>query len=279
MTARQRFAVFGNPIKQSKSPLIHRAFARQYDIQLEYRAVRVELDDFERAVAAFFAGGGRGLNITVPFKERAAALAAQLTPRAARAAAANTLWCDENGAIRGDNTDGLGLVRDMVANLGWTLQDARILVIGAGGAVRGILEPLLRELPASVHIINRTVERAERLAREFGPLGTLSAGGLDALDGRQFDLVINASSAGLGGERPDLPASILRERSCCYDLLYGAEPTPFMRWSAHHAAWAVSDGLGMLVEQAAESFYKWHRQRPETRPVIQELRGMLAAAA
>jgi len=279
MSARLRFAVFGNPIKQSKSPIIHRAFAAQCDIQLDYRAVRVEPDDFERAVPAFFTGGGRGLNITVPFKERAAALAAELTPRAARAAAANTLWCDDAGTIHGDNTDGLGLVRDMVANLGWTVQGRQVLIVGAGGAVRGILEPLLRELPASVHIINRTASRAERLAHEFGPLGELSAGGLDKLDGRQFDLVINASSAGLEGEAPDLPASILRERSCCYDLLYGAEPTPFMRWSAHHAAWAVSDGLGMLVEQAAESFYQWHRQRPETRPVIQELRGMLAAAA
>lgn len=279
MTTRQRFAVFGNPIKQSRSPLIHRAFAAQCDMQLEYRAVRVEPDDLERAVAAFFEGGGCGLNVTVPFKERAAALAAELTPRAGRAGAANTLWCDGNGGICADNTDGLGLVRDMIANLGWTVQNAEILVIGAGGAVRGILEPLLRELPASVHIINRTAARAERLANEFGPLGTVSAGGLDAIAGRQFDLLINASSAGLDGAAPDLPAAILRERSCCYDLLYGAEPTPFMRWSAHHAAWAVSDGLGMLVEQAAESFYQWHRQRPETRPVVQELRGMLAAAA
>lgn len=279
MTMRQRFAVFGNPIKQSRSPVIHRTFAAQCDVQLEYRAVRVELDDFEQAVAAFFAGGGRGLNVTVPFKERAAELAAELSPRASRAGAANTLWCDEQGSICADNTDGLGLVRDMIANLGWTVQGAEVLIIGAGGAVRGILEPLLRELPASVHIINRTTERGERLAEEFASLGTLSAGGLKVPDGRQFDLLINASSAGLGGAAPQLAASILRERSCCYDLLYGAEPTPFMRWSAHHAAWAVSDGLGMLVEQAAESFYKWHRQRAETRPVIQELRGMLAAAA
>jgi shikimate dehydrogenase len=274
-----RFAVFGNPIKHSRSPFIHGAFADQCGLQLEYRAVRVETHDFARAVTAFFDGGGSGLNITVPFKEEAAALAAQRTPRASRAGSVNTLWRDADGVLHGDTTDGVGLVRDMVANLGWRVQGARVLVLGAGGAVRGILEPLLRELPASIHIVNRTVARAETLATEFAGLGTLSAGPYEDLGGGQFDLVINASSAGLSGEAPSLPERILADRCCCYDLLYGCEPTAFMRWAAHNTAWAVSDGLGMLVEQAAEAFYVWHRQRPETQPVIQQLRGVLAAAA
>ncbi|GAB5412555.1 MAG: shikimate dehydrogenase [Congregibacter sp.] len=274
-----RFAVFGNPIKHSRSPFIHSAFAAQCGLRLEYRALRVETDDFSRAVRAFFDAGGSGLNVTVPFKEEAAALVDETTPRASRAGAVNTIWQDEEGRLHGDTTDGVGLVRDMVANLGWRLQSSRVLILGAGGAVRGILEPLLRELPASVHIVNRTVSRAEQLAHEFGGLGDLSAGTYAELSGRQFDLLINASSAGLSGEAPDLPSDILAERGCCYDLLYGAEPTAFMRWAAHNAAWAVSDGLGMLVEQAAEAFYVWHRQRPETQPVIQSLRGVLAAAA
>lgn len=279
MTDNARFAVFGNPIKHSRSPLIHAGFAAQCDLRLEYRAVRVELGDFKRAANAFFAGGGAGLNVTVPFKEEAAALCQNLTTRARRAAAVNTVWRDSDAVLHGDNTDGVGLVRDMIANLGWTVQGTRILIIGAGGAVRGVLEPLLRELPASVYIVNRTVERAQNLAQEFGELGDISAGGYNDLGGLQFDLVVNANSAGLSGETPDLSSGILSERCCCYDLLYGAEPTPFMRWAAHNTAWAVSDGLGMLVEQAAEAFYVWHRQRPETQPVIQQLRGVLAAAA
>ena len=276
---KQRFAVFGNPIKHSRSPIIHAAFARQCNISLEYRALRVELGDFPRAVHAFFAAGGAGLNVTVPFKEEAFALADVLTSRARQARAVNTLYQAEDGKLHGDTTDGVGLVRDMVANLGWTVQGTRVLILGAGGAVRGILEPLLREAPACIHIANRTVARAETLVEEFSSLGTLSAGGYDELGGAAFDLVINASSAGLSGEAPPLPASVLTERSCCYDLLYGSQPTPFMRWAAHHAAWAVSDGLGMLVEQAAEAFYVWHRQRAETGPVIHHLRGVLEQAA
>jgi shikimate dehydrogenase len=275
----RRFAVVGNPIKHSRSPFIHGAFARQCDIRLEYRALRVEIGDFPRAARAFFEAGGAGLNVTVPFKEEAAALADELSPRARQAGAVNTLWPGEHGALRGDTTDGVGLVRDMMANLGWRVQGARVLILGAGGAVRGVLEPLLREQPAQIHIVNRTVARAETLAEEFAALGTLSAGPYDGLGEREFDLIINASSAGLGGEGPSLPASVMTERSCCYDLLYGPEPTPFMRWAAHHAAWAVSDGLGMLVEQAAEAFYVWHRFRPETGPVIHELRGALSQAA
>ena len=196
----------------------------------------------------------------------------------ARAGAVNTLKLGPDGKVQGDNTDGIGLVRDMVANLGWVVQGLRILIVGAGGAVRGVLEPLLRERPKELLIVNRTASKAEELAAEFGDLGAVEGGGYELIGERQFDLVINASSAGLAGEMPDLPSSLLTERSCCYDMVYGSEPTAFMRWSAHHAAWAVSDGLGMLVEQAAQSFYLWRGQRPETRPVINQIREAMEAA-
>lgn len=278
MAQARRFAVYGNPIKHSKSPLIHSAFAAQFGHRVEYRAVRVELGDFARAARAFFEGGGAGLNVTVPFKSEAYALAAHPSERARRAGAANTLYPDASGELVADNTDGLGLVRDMVINLGWSVQGARVLVLGAGGAARGVLEPLLREHPHSLYVANRTAGKARALVQEFVGLGTLGGGGFADLHGREFDLVINATSAGLAGEMPDLPASILTERSCCYDMVYGCEPTPFMRWAAQHAVWAVADGLGMLVEQAAESYFRWHRARPETRPVIQHVRAALAGA-
>jgi len=278
VSSTRKFAVFGNPIKHSKSPIIHAAFAGQFGHCIEYRAVRVEINDFERSARGFFAGGGAGLNVTVPFKPEAAALADRLSDRARRAGAANTLHPAADGAILGDNTDGLGLVRDMVVNLGWAVQGARVLVLGAGGAARGVLEPLLLEGPHSLFIANRTGAKAEALAAAFGELGSVAGGGLDALEGRAFDLVINATSAGLAGEVPPLPPAMLTERSCCYDMVYGPEPTAFMRWAAQHAAWAVSDGLGMLVEQAAESYYRWHQARPETGPVIRQVREVLAAA-
>ncbi|QFU74178.1 shikimate dehydrogenase [Halioglobus maricola] len=273
-----KYAVFGNPIKQSKSPTIHSAFASQCGQSIQYRAVRVEEGDFERAARAFFKEGGHGLNVTVPFKQDAFKLADRLSERARRAGAVNTLTLAEDGTIDGDNTDGIGIVRDMIANLGWMVQGMRVLIIGAGGAVRGVLEPLLRERPKALLIVNRTAARAEQLATEFSDLGPVEGGGYDCIGSRQFDLVINASSAGLAGEVPDLPADLLTEHSCCYDMVYGNDPTPFMRWAAQQAAWAVADGLGMLVEQAAESFYVWRRQRPETQSVITELRvGMEAA--
>lgn len=278
MSNTDKYAVFGNPIKQSKSPVIHAAFAAQCGQDMQYRAVRVELDAFERSVKNFFDGGGSGLNITVPFKQRAFELARDCSPRARRAGAVNTLALAADGSLFGDNTDGVGLVRDMVANLGWTLQGQRMLILGAGGAVRGVLEPLLREKPRSLTIVNRTAEKASALAQEFGELGAVDGGGYELLADRQFDLVINATSAGLQGEMPELPGSLLTARSCCYDLVYGAEPTVFMRWAALHTAWAVADGLGMLVEQAAESFYLWRGVRPATGPVINQLRNSLAAA-
>lgn len=277
MSPADRYAVFGNPIKQSKSPLIHAAFAEQFGHNIQYRAVRIEEDQFELAARRFFAGGGKGLNVTVPFKRDAFEFAEELSERASRAGAVNTLFPGPDGRIVGHNTDGIGLIRDMVANLGWNLQGARVLILGAGGAVRGVLEPLLRERPRELVIANRTASRAEQLAAEFADFPTPpEGGGFGIWEGRQFDLVINASSAGLAGEMPALPATLLTERSCCYDMVYGAEPTVFMRWAAQQAAWAVADGLGMLVEQAAESYYLWRRVRPETAPVIHRLRQLLA---
>ncbi len=278
MTQSKKYAVFGNPIKHSKSPLIHAAFAAQCDRQLQYRAVRVERNGFAEAAQNFFAGGGAGLNVTVPFKREAFELAEQLSDRAKRAGAANTLSPLPGGGFIGDNTDGIGLVSDMVANLGWVLRDLRVLVLGAGGAVRGILEPILRESPCELLVVNRTAERAAQLAAEFSDLGTIEGGAYSLIGSRQFDLIINGTSAGLTGDMPDLPSSLLTDHSCCYDMVYGAEPTVFMRWAALHAAWAVADGLGMLVEQAAQSFYLWNKVRPETRPVINQLRTVLAAA-
>lgn len=278
MSDTNNYAVFGNPIKHSKSPAIHAAFAAQCDKKLQYRAVRVELGDFARAARNFFDNGGAGLNVTVPFKREAFDLVDQLSDRAKRAGATNTLSPMAGGGIAGDNTDGIGLVGDMVANLGWNLRGLRVLVLGAGGAVRGILEPILRERPAHLLVVNRTAERAQELAREFSDLGSVEGGAYSLIGSGQFDVVINGTSAGLSGEMPELPSTLLNERSCCYDMVYGAQPTVFMRWAAQHAAWAVSDGLGMLVEQAAQSFYLWHKVRPETRPVINQLRGALAAA-
>jgi len=272
-----RYAVFGNPIKQSRSPEIHALFADQCAQQMQYRAVRVELDAFAATARSFFEGGGAGLNVTVPFKREAFEFAGRLSPRAQRAGAVNTLSRAPDGAIEGDNTDGVGLLRDLVVNLGWQVRDQRVLVLGAGGATRGVLEPLLLERPRELLVANRTPARAADLAGEFADLGPLQGGGLDLLGQRQFDLIVNATSAGLAGELPELPATLLAERACCYDMVYGTQPTAFMRWAAHHAAWAVADGLGMLVEQAAESFYIWRRVRPDTGPVIQSLRESLAA--
>ncbi|PLW84393.1 shikimate dehydrogenase [Kineobactrum sediminis] len=278
MTEKDKYAVFGNPIKHSKSPAIHAAFAEQCGQHMQYRAVRVELDGFQRAAERFFASGGRGLNVTLPFKQEAFAFADTLTDRARRASAVNTLSACEDGGIAGDNTDGIGLVRDMVANLGWQLQGRRIALLGAGGAARGVLEPLLREHPAVLMIANRTAARAHELADAFADLGDIVGGGYEVLAGHEFDLVINATSAGLYGELPALPEMGLAERSCCYDMVYGNEPTVFMRWAAQNTAWAVADGLGMLVEQAAESFYRWRQVRPATQPVINQMRQLLAAA-
>ncbi len=272
-----RYAVVGNPIRHSKSPQIHAAFAEQCGQRMIYRAQQIELGHFDESARAFFASGGRGLNITVPFKLDAFAFADELSGRARRAGAVNTLARQDDGSIYGDNTDGIGMVRDLHDNLGWEIAERRLLLLGAGGAVRGILEPLLRRHPASVVIANRTADKAVALATAFSDLGVPIEGcGFDALHGREFDLIINGTSASLAGELPPLPDGLLGDNGCCYDMMYGAEPTPFMRWAAGQMAWAVADGLGMLVEQAAESFCIWRGVRPETRRVIEQLRAALS---
>lgn len=275
MTEKDKYAVFGNPVKHSKSPYIHSAFAARCDQQLQYRAVKVELGDFNRAAEQFFKNGGKGLNVTLPFKSEACAFADTLSKRAELAGAVNALAVGEGGTILGENTDGIGLVKDMVANLGWMIGGSRVLVLGAGGAVCGVLEPLLRERPESLSVVNRSAEKAEELVKRFAELGSIEGGGYELMQGRQFDIIINGTSASLAGELPPLGDDLLSEKGRCYDMMYGAEPTVFMRWAAEHAAWAIADGLGMLVEQAAESFYIWRHMRPETGVVITELRESL----
>ena len=275
MTEADRYAVFGNPIKHSRSPQIHAAFAAQTGQHVSYRAQQVELGQFASAAGEFFSSGGKGLNITVPFKLDAYQFANELSGRARRAGAVNTLALQSDGSIYGDNTDGVGMVRDIHDNLGWEITARRVLLIGAGGGIRGVLEPLLRRHPSLVVIVNRTVEKAQQLAREFSDLGDVRACSFDALAGNQFDLVINGTSASLAGQLPPLPEQLLADNCSCYDMMYGAMPTPFMRWAAEQTAWAVADGLGMLVEQAAESFCIWRGVRPETHAVIDAIRSSL----
>lgn len=265
----QSFAVFGNPIAHSRSPEIHRMFAAQRGEQLDYRRILAPLDGFATEVSQFFTNGGHGANVTVPFKEQAYQLCQVLADRARSAGAVNTLW-QQDGKLCGDNTDGVGLITDITANLGWSLTDARVLVLGAGGAVRGVLGPLLNERPGSVLIANRTRDKARDLALIFAGRGVPVFGcGLDELRG-PFDLVINAISAGLDGTMPPLAVTLLNNKSRCYDMVYG--DTPFLRWASQCQAAATADGLGMLVEQAAEAFYIWHGWRPDTQAVINSLR-------
>lgn len=278
MTETDKYAVFGNPIKHSKSPQIHAAFAEQTDQQLNYRSHHVEEGKFADAAKSFFDNGGKGLNITLPFKVDAFNFADQLSARALRAGAVNTLALEEDGSIYGDNTDGAGLVRDINENLGWEATGKRILLLGAGGAIRGVLEPLIRLKPSHLVIANRTVSKAQQLSRDFSDLGDVRACSFEALAGNQFDLIINGSSSSLAGELPPLPTHALNDEGCCYDMMYSAKPTPFMRWGAENAAWAVADGLGMLVEQAAESFCIWRGVRPQTRPVVALIRQELEAS-
>ena len=272
-----KYAVFGNPIEHSKSPDIHRQFAEQTGQDLSYSKQLVAEDGFEAAANEFFANGGRGLNITVPFKQDAYAYVARTTSRARRAGAVNTLTLEADGTILGDTTDGIGLVGDIVHNLGWQIRHKKVLVLGAGGAVRGVLEPLLEQQPQHVVIANRTVDKALQLAKGFAEFGYLLGCGFDMLGEQQFDLVINGTSASLQGDMPPLPDSLINPDAgtACYDMLYGAEPTPFMKWAAERGA-LVSDGLGMLVGQAAESFALWRGVRPETAPVIADIRAKLA---
>ncbi|MBL8258594.1 MAG: shikimate dehydrogenase [Candidatus Competibacteraceae bacterium] len=272
MTKMDQYAVMGNPIAHSQSPRIHALFAAQTGQQLEYRAILVERGGFAEAARAFGEQGGQGLNVTAPFKQDAWVFADLLSAAAERAGAVNTLIF-EAGGVRGDNTDGPGLVRDLTVNHDRALAGQRILVVGAGGAARGILQPLLLEKPGQLVIANRTPETALGLALRFGDLGRLSGCGFDDLVGLQFDLIINATTAWAQDTGPPLPEGVLASGGWCYDLSYGDGPSPFMRWGQGRGAGRVLDGLGMLVEQAAESFRLWRGIRPETPPIIEALRG------
>jgi shikimate dehydrogenase len=277
-TMTDRYAVFGNPIAHSKSPRIHAAFAAQTGEAISYDAILARRDGFLAEIRAFAAAGGKGANVTVPFKEEAFSAADSLSARARLAGAVNTLSFS-NGRIAGDNTDGTGLVRDLKHNLGVDLAGQKVLLLGAGGAARGVLGPLLDERPESLFIANRTAEKAVGLAAQFAalPAGAGLAGGAFAdLAGRSFDLVINATSASLAGEVPPLPAGVLGAGCIAYDMMYGREETPFLATARSHGVTRCTDGLGMLVEQAAEAFLVWRGKRPDTPPVLALLRAELA---
>ena len=267
-----QYAVLGNPIAHSKSPQIHTAFARQRSQPIDYKRLFCEIGAFVPTVNAFRAHGGKGLNITVPFKHEAFDFATRLSARAQLAGAVNTLSFDGDD-VAGDNTDGAGLVRDLAVNLQRALRGKAILLLGAGGASFGVVGPLLHEAPAALTVANRTVSKAEMLIERFRPHAqacALRASGFDALAGQRFDLVINATSAGLSGDMPQLPKGLFAAGALAYDMVYG-KATPFMQFARGEGA-AVADGLGMLVEQAAESFFIWRGVRPQTVPVMAQLR-------
>jgi shikimate dehydrogenase len=265
-----RYCVFGHPVGHSKSPRIHTAFAEQFGDDIAYEAIKAPQDGFVDAWRDFTAHGGKGANVTVPFKEDAFRLADVLSSRAQRAGAVNTLVLGKQGDIYGDTTDGVGLVRDLQAHAA-PLEGARILILGAGGAVRGVIEPLLAARPAALMIANRTPGKARQLAEDFADLGETTGGGFDEIAGA-FDLVINGTSASLGGDLPPLPDDLFADAALAYDMMYGNEPTVFLRWAAERGARTV-DGLGMLIEQAAESYFLWRNRRPETAPIRELLRG------
>jgi shikimate dehydrogenase len=258
-----RYAVAGNPVAHSLSPRIHAEFARLTGQDLEYGRLLVPDGAFAVTARRFFDDGGRGLNVTVPCKEDAFRFAGRLSERARRAGAVNTLWLDGDG-VHGDNTDGAGLVRDLVEVLGWPVAGRRLLILGAGGAVRGILGPLLAQQPARLIVANRTVDRAQALAAAFADAAcAVEACGFDELAG-PYDLLLHATSAGLDGRLPTLPAGLAAPDAAAYDLFYADRPTPFLRWAAAAGIERRADGLGMLIEQAAESFLDWRGVRPET---------------
>ena len=270
-----RYCVFGNPIAHSKSPEIHAAFAAQTGQALTYEKRQAPVDGFADAVRAFIADGGKGANVTVPFKLEAVKLAQALTIRARAAGAVNTLHFTDDGIV-GDNTDGAGLVADIVANAGVSIVGKRVLLLGAGGAARGVVLPILEHRPARLVIANRTVATAEALVEQFAALGgdgVVSACGYGDLDGA-FDLVINATSASLSAELPPVPASVFAPGSLAYDMMYAASPTVFLQFASQHGA-RLRDGLGMLVEQAAEAFSLWRGVQPATAGVLQSLRDQL----
>ena len=260
-----RYAVIGNPVAHSKSPSIHAEFARATGQDIDYGRIEAPLDAFAQSVERFRASGGRGLNVTLPFKQQAFELCARVSSRARLAQAVNTLQLDDSF---GDNTDGIGLIRDLSQNLNLPLNGRSVLLLGAGGAAQGVAGALLESGIGRLVIANRTLPRAQALAKRFAGA---AACGYGALEGERFDIIINATSASLAGEAPALPAPVLNQNTLAYDLVYGRE-TPFLA-AARKAGARTCDGLGMLVEQAAESFFVWRGVRPATRPVLAKLRG------
>jgi len=265
------YAVMGNPIGHSKSPQIHTAFAKITDQDMLYSAILVPLESFDAAVDDFFRRGGKGLNITVPFKENAWRYADDFSTRAQRAQAVNTLIRQADGRVLADNTDGVGMVRDITVNQGVSIEGKRVLVLGAGGAVRGVLQPLLEQQPSAVVVANRTVSKAQALADDFNDLGRIQGCGFSDVEG-EFDLIINGTSASLAGELPPLPISCVTATTVSYDMMYGAETTVFNQWALDHGAAKAIDGLGMLVEQAAEAFRLWRGVLPPTAGVMAAIR-------
>ncbi len=271
-----RYAVMGNPIGHSKSPQIHSLFAKQTEQSLSYEAMLVERDGFAKAVDDFQAVGGKGLNVTVPFKQDAWDAVSDRSERAELAGAVNTIVIREDGSRFADTTDGIGMVRDLTENHGIELKGKCILVLGAGGAVRGVLQPLLEQRPQFIIVANRTADKAVDLAKRFNEFGDLFGCGFADLVNQQFDLVINGTAASLEGKVPPLPDNLLYEGASCYDMMYSAEPTAFQLWAKANGAVKSLDGLGMLVEQAAESFNIWRGVRPVTAPVIAALRAEMS---
>jgi shikimate dehydrogenase len=270
-TALEQYGVVGHPVSHSLSPFIHGMFARETGQKISYRLYDVAPAELHACVRAFFAQGGRGLNVTLPHKIAATELAHELTPRAERAAAVNTLAAAAEG-ILGDNTDGAGLVRDLRENLGLVIARRRVLVIGAGGATRGILGPLLGLEPELVVIANRTPQRAKALARAFADLGAVQGVGFGQLDRAPFDLIVNATSASLSGDLPPFPSAVIGPHTVCYDLAYGKSATAFLQWATRRGCAQALQGWGMLVEQAAESFRLWRGVRPATEDVLAALK-------
>jgi shikimate dehydrogenase len=264
------YGVVGHPVAHSRSPFIHGMFARQTGQNMLYRLHDVHPERLHAFVIEFWKRGGKGLNVTVPHKISASGLVRAMSARATRAGAVNTLLMDAHG-ISGDNTDGAGLVRDLTVNLKVPLNGLQILLAGSGGAARGVIGPLLAESPSLIVIAGRSASRADALAREFEALGAVAGCALDAIPQRAFDLIINATSAGLSGEVPAIPTAVIGPESFCYDMSYAKAGTAFIAWARHHGCRRSAQGWGMLVEQAAESFELWRGLRPLTAPVLDAL--------
>jgi len=266
-----RYGVMGYPVSHSRSPVIHRLFALQTGQDMQYELLQVSPDKLDTAIRQFQRTGGKGLNITVPHKTAVTRIVDQMSERASTAGAVNTI-AFRGSEMYGDNTDGIGLLRDLGVNLGINLENSNILILGAGGATRGIVGPLLEMQPASLRIANRTIDKAQLLVTQYEEQGPISACRFDVVPvSEPYDLIINATSAGVQGDTPPYPAAAVSADTFCYDLSYGLNATPFSVWAVQHGAARSVMGWGMLVEQAAESFKLWRGVRPDTAPVLKQM--------